>query len=369
MRPLPYRFTGPLLAALLWLLPVALSIGQVQSNAGYSLQVIPDKVVSASVSTSSASAGTREALISQFEAAANKTTFRTARVGFDRQRKYGVLTDGDFSKAVGKDGVAPTTGSLGLNYAVFLPVTYGRRYLIAPAGSPEEAEPTQQILFEEEPERMVPWFSLNLLFSLGSRGDTLVVQPDTLNPGQMLNQREFGQSLLLPGSAAASTLRSATISGRWYPFSWWVRHAQLVPLSFSGDLSVATTRWAAATRRMSEVNIVSANARAYYTLFDVPAKDDNDFAMRADAFAGLTYRSLNGDIREEGPLLTQILSQSDKHRFLGYDVGGQVAVNAFRATATYSTFGGHVKGFSHGQFIFSVGFSSAFRFSKSSRTR
>lgn len=336
--------------------------GQVQSNAGYSQQVLPVQLADSQVAQSQQDVAESAAL--RVKTAVRKERIsRLVHVDPERLREYGVLTDGDFSKAVSKDGPAPTTGSIGLNYTVFLPATYSTKYRITPADGTVRTEPTDTVVIDK-PERLEPYLSLNLVFSLGSRGDTLLVKPDTLNVARPLNQRDFGQSMLLPGSNSATNLRSISISGRYYPFSWWVKRRPFRPLAFGVDVGGATTRWGTSARQISEFTLLSGTGRAYYTLANTLASPDNELSVRIDLFTGLAYRSFRGDIREEPAILTQALGMVGTYTFWGWETGVQASVNALRFSATWSSFGNHIRGFSNGQLILNVGFSNALRFSK-----
>jgi len=118
---------------------------------------------------------------------------------------------------------------------------------------------------------------------------------------------------------------------------------------------------------MSEFTIITGNGSLIYTLADTPAKNNDDFSLRIDAFTGLSFRQIRGDIREEASIITQALGTQNKYSFWGYDLGFQASVNALRVTATWSTFGGHIKGLSNGQLLLGIGFSNAFRFTKTER--
>ena len=372
--------------------------------------------------------------------------------------KYGVLADGDFSQATGKDGKAPTTGSIGFNLLTLVPVLYEKAYdysvsknndalrktanerradaeqaRLKVAGLREKAAAAERQAGELEngagqnnadkvrqeqaqreaqksravadtavqlfqkaaadaataeqvasaaqkaatddvntqyftvDEVLEPAFALSAVISFGPRQDTLRVRPDTLNPGgRCLNQHDFGQSLLLPGSAANSSWRSASASARWMPAYWWVKHSWFRNFGLGGDLGIATTRWAA-NNRTSDINLVSGSAGLYYTLANTLAHDADDFALRLDAFGRYTFRQLSGDIKEEGDIVTRALGTANQYFFDGYELGAQASLNALRVTVTWSSFGGHIKGFSNGQVVFGIGFSNAFRFNKSEK--
>lgn len=84
--------------------------------------------------------------------------------------------------------------SIGLSFTRSVPVIYQNQCSIITKSAAAD------VVSATEKEHYEPSLQLNLLFSFGGRGDTLLVKPDPLNAVRALNQRDFGQSLLLPGS-------------------------------------------------------------------------------------------------------------------------------------------------------------------------
>jgi len=171
------------LTPLVFLTAVLRSQAQVQSNVGYSQQVLPSKFKEVTrlsqdtVRNKIIQDSLRKRVETFIKANPNKANkwLRTSQVGAERVHKYGVLTDGDFSKAVVKDGASPTTGSIGFNYTRLLPVTYGRNYLLPSIDASQPKSTRIDTVFIQDPERLETDFSFNLTFSLGSRGDTLLL--------------------------------------------------------------------------------------------------------------------------------------------------------------------------------------------------
>jgi hypothetical protein len=255
-----------------------------------------------------------------------------------------ILADGDFSKVLGKESEsgnsdAPKAGSLGFSFTRFK--EYEER------GKPDS------------PKLMVPHLQGNVIVSLGSQGDTLGVQPNPAGSGRATNQYAFGQALLLPGSNAKAA-RSFTGTLLWRPHLL-SSHAWLQGLGYNAFLNITQTRWRYQTLN-EDVRLTSLSTGIHYTVFDLAAQtqkeDGNKNSMKFDILLNYSLRHISGDIREESEILNQAFG-SHRYWYSGVEPGIVFSVNSLRLSATFPFYQGDIKGFSNGQFIAGLGFSTA----------
>ncbi len=254
-----------------------------------------------------------------------------------------LLGDGDFSKSITESsGKAPKAGSLGVSF------TRNKEYWL---GNTKPDEP------DETPE-----LQGNILITLGAQGDTLGVIPDPLGTGRATNQYSFGQALLIPGSNARAA-RSFTGALIWRPHILGQKYgAWLQGLGYNGFLNVTQTRWSY-QNKIEDVRLMALSVGLTYTVFDLPAKEKEDNSLRLDLLLNYSLRHISGDIREEKEILRQAFG-SGRYWYSGVEPSLVFSVNSLRLSASFPFYQGNIKGFSNGQFVASVGFSTALNLTK-----
>lgn len=250
-----------------------------------------------------------------------------------------LLADGDFSKSISeKEGATPKTGSLGINF-------------------------TRIKHWENQNDRAdslnIPHFQGNIVVSLGSQGDTLTVQPNVAGTGRAVNQYDFGQALLLPGSNA-KVAKSFTANVLWRPHLLST-NAFTQTLSYNLFVNVTQTRWRY-QNKIEDVRLLFLSAGLLFTVFEIPANEDNN-SVKLELLLNGTMRHIAGDVREEKEILTQALG-SNQYWYFGADPGLVITVNSLRVSASFPFYGGNVKGFSNGQFVAALGFSTSLNLTK-----
>ncbi|UOR04617.1 hypothetical protein MUN82_16915 [Hymenobacter aerilatus] len=249
-----------------------------------------------------------------------------------------LLADGDFSKALSaEEGATPKTGSLG---ASFTRIKQWKREV---GGDSVE----------------FPNFQGNFVISLGSQGDTLNVQPNVAGIERAANQYNFGQALLLPGSNAKAA-RSLTGSVQWYPHAL-TKSSFMQSLGYNAFLNITQTRWGY-QNRIEDVRLLFMSAGLLYTVFDIPTSDDSN-SLKLELLLNYSLRHIAGDIREEKEVLQQALGTT-RYWYSGIEPGMVFTVNSLRVSAYFPFYQGNIKGFSNGQFVAALGFSTALNLTK-----
>jgi len=259
-----------------------------------------------------------------------------------------ILADGDFSKTLsqeeGEENVdSPKAGSLGFSFTRFKEWDYTE------GGVAKTVE--------------VPHLQGNIIVSLGSQGDTLSVQPNPTGSGRATNQYAFGQALLLPGSSAKAA-RSFTGTLLWRPHLLSPK-AWLQGLGYNAFVNITQTRWRYASVS-EDIRLTSFSAGLHYTVFDLAAQegdDGNKNSMKFDVLLNYSLRHISGDIREETDILRQAFGSS-RYWYSGFEPGIIFSVNSLRLSATFPFYQGNIKGFSNGQFVAGLGFSTALNISR-----
>ncbi len=100
------------------------------------------------------------------------------------------------------------------------------------------------------------------------------------------------------------------------------------------------------------------SAGLYYNVFDIQAKDKDDNTVKLDVYVNYAFRSIGGDIREEPEILEKAFG-SKRYSYHGFEPGLVFSVNSLRLAANFPLFGHSIKGFSNGQFVGNLGFSTA----------
>lgn len=313
---------------------------QAQRFAGFSSQVMRVKT------TGSDTAGAAESakLLKDLEKFGPEARNLLSATG-NAQWQAALLADGDFSKSLsdeeGKNS-SPKAGSLGFSFTRF------KEY--------EDIRGTGTDRLE------VPHLQGNVIVSLGSQGDTLTVDPNPAG-GRALNQYSFGQALLLPGSSAqAARSFTGTLLFRPYQTS---NHLWLRGLGYNGFLNVTQTRWRYQSIN-EDVRLTSFSVGIHYTVFDLAAQANSPGSknsMKFDLLANYSLRSISGDVRMETDILRQAFG-SRRYWYSGFEPGVIFSVNSVRVSATFPFYQGRIKGFSRGQFVAGLGFSTALNLSQ-----
>ena len=204
----------------------------------------------------------------------------------------------------------------------------------------------------------IPHLQGNFVISLGSQGDTLTVQPNSAG-GRADNQYSFGQTLLLPGSNSQSA-KSFTGSLVWYPHLL-SNSAFRQSIGYNLFANITQTRWRYGSAS-EDVRLAAFSAGILYTVFDIPAKDDGN-SLKLNVLINYALRHISGDVREESEILTQSLGTS-RYWYSGFEPGLIFSVNSLRVSASFPFYQGNIKGFSNGQFVASLGFSTALSLTK-----
>lgn len=250
-----------------------------------------------------------------------------------------LLADGDFSKSLSAaEGKAPKTGSLGASFT--------RWKVWQQVGDPAKRD-------------TVPHFQGSFIVSLGSQGDTLQARA-AANGTRIPNQAAFGQALLLPGSNAKAA-RSLTATLLWYPFLISGAPGRK-GLGFNIFANVTQTRWGY-QQTTEDVRLIALSGGVYYTVFDLPTANKGN-SLKLDIYLDGAFRNIGGDIREEKQILDAAF-RTNQYSYFGVDPGFVFTVNSLRLAANFPYFpGGGIKGFSNGQFVANLGFTTALNLTK-----
>ena len=275
--------------------------------------------------------------------------------------RFGILADGAFSSALNSSsGALPTTGAIGLNFIVLRPVTYLKSYRYmadSRLGRTLSTGRDSSLHLLPNEYRLETKLSLNAYGAFGSQGDTLQVKQ---TGGMISNQAAFGQVLLQPGVYTRG-FRSAGLSAQLYPHSWWEKFHGLRNLGYTAEGVVTVTQWSYLQQR-APVVIWAMATGVNYRVFDSPSTTSEEISGRMELYTKYSLRQITGDVRDTPIILEQSLGDVRRYWFHGLEFGSRIAINNLRLSASYFKFGDHVKGFSNGQFVLSVGFSGAIRF-------
>lgn len=315
---------------------------QAQRFAGFSSQVLRAKTTGADTIGASQSVKLLKALNNKF----GRGLKPILEASGNAQWQAALLADGDFSKSLSDEAgktSSPKAGSLGFSFTRF------KEYRGL------ESEKLSQGRVE------VPHLQGNVIVSLGAQGDTLTVNPNPAG-GRALNQYAFGQALLLPGSSAQAA-RSFTGTLLFRPHQTST-HLWLRGLGYNGFLNVTQTRWRYQSIN-EDVRLTSFSAGIHFTVFDLAAQENspnNKNSMKFDLLANYSLRSISGDVRMETDILRQAFG-SRRYWYSGFEPGVVFSVNSVRVSATFPFYQGRIKGFSRGQFVAGLGFSTSLNLS------